>query len=1028
MNKLLTFLDKYVLKIGVIFALVFTALYPKLPSIQVTNTWVYIRLEDFVIALVVGLWLFLLLRKKVRLALPIGISLGIYWLVGGISLLYCLIFIAPHLANFFPKIAALEWLRRIEYMILFFVAFSTVKTVKDIRDYCVALGVMMVGIVLYGIGQHYYLFFWHLFPKFFEKYPFCFPSFQTGNEEFAKGIPLCLPADGRDTSTFGGHYDLAAYLVLVLPLLFTFIFMAKKKISQVLLSCLFLSGLVLLLFTASRTSFATYLVGITATVVLLKKKKLLIPVWIISILMLLLFSGSTAKRFMETIRFTSIVTNSQGQVVGVAQSTLPKDLQNKISKNPVVVSDAIPTQNLPAGSSFITLPQAPVATSVAVVKSKVSNLEAERLKLQYGGLEISTVSGSFLIQKALVYDISFTTRFQAEWPRDFAAFVSSPIFGTGYSSLTLASDNDYLRALGETGALGLAAFLGIFLVFAIFLKNVLPEVEDTYTKLFLVGLAGGVVGLFANAVLIDVFESSKVAEGLWILLGVGAGALALYQKKKVHYKDEIISFLTSHFMLGFGILVVTLITFMRSIGNFFVGDDFTWLRWAATSTFSDVPKYFTNAQGFFYRPIDKAVMLFLYTFFSFQPQGYHIFTIFTHFLVGIGIYFFLLQLFRKKLWAVVGSLLFILLPAHGENLYWVASLSPNLSTLFIIFGLVAYNKSWDKIQSSNFVQKGIYSAITVLLAVGALLSYEMAVIFPLLLIALDVYRKRAGKKQWITYGVFVVLDALYLVVRTLAHTVAAGGDYSYNLLHSVPNIVGNFLGYVSLFLIGEPVVSIFAMLRSESKAYVLPVTIFLLIVVCIGVFILTKNKRFFHLPSLRLFLFGIVFAVIGLLPFLPLGDMAPRYLYLGSVGFIIALLAILVSLFEKLYRVSPRITWIVGAIFVVIVTSWYNIALQKQSQDWQHAGKITYTALGYFKIEQADLPQSTTLYIVNRPVRYGSAWVFPVGFPDGLWFVYRDDTQIVNYADSLSRARALAGKDNPYIFIFDTKGNIQQAQ
>src|SRR5476651_67555 len=218
MKKLLQFLDNYILKICVSLVIAFIPLYPKLPSISITHTWVYIRLEDFLITAVVVVWFIQLLRKKVSIPFSLSIPFAIYWFVGLCSLVFSILFIGPHLSNFFPKIAALQYARRIEYMILFFVGFSAVKTKKDIRDFLIILGLTLTGILLYGLGQRFYLQFWAAFPDFARQFSFCFPSFQTGNEEFAKGIPLCLPADARITSTFGGHYDLAAYLVVVIPI------------------------------------------------------------------------------------------------------------------------------------------------------------------------------------------------------------------------------------------------------------------------------------------------------------------------------------------------------------------------------------------------------------------------------------------------------------------------------------------------------------------------------------------------------------------------------------------------------------------------------------------------------------------------------------------------------------------------------------------------------------------------------------------------------------------------------------------
>ncbi|MBU4016391.1 O-antigen ligase family protein, partial [Patescibacteria group bacterium] len=466
MKKLLHFYDIYALKIGISLLIIIISLYPKLPSVHIIRTWVYIRLEDFFILAVTLIWLIQVLRRKAKIPFIVSLPIIIYWLIGLVSLIYSLIFIAPSLINFFPHIAILNYLRRIEYMILFFVAVSSVRSLKDIRDYIIIFCLTSLGVVLYGLGQRYWLDLWTKFPHFFEKYSFCFPSFQTGNEEFAKGIPLCLSPGSRLTSTFGGHYDLAAYLVLVIPVLLAVALSIKKLWLRILSSLLFLFNLILLIFTASRVSFIAYLIAVISTLIFYKKKLFIIPVLIISTILLFIFSESTARRFLATARISSVVTNMQGQLIGETTSGLSQELKDKISQNERALEKPPPVERLPEGSGFIGLPQntAPASTNVAVVKKPLSPEEVRRLKITGGSLEISTISGSFLIRKALVYDISFTTRFQAEWPNAWKAFLRNPLLGSGYSTITLATDNDYFRALGETGILGLVSFLFIFLI------------------------------------------------------------------------------------------------------------------------------------------------------------------------------------------------------------------------------------------------------------------------------------------------------------------------------------------------------------------------------------------------------------------------------------------------------------------------------------------------------------------------------------------------------------------------------------
>ena len=65
---------------------------------------------------------------------------------------------------------------------------------------------------LYGVGQKYL--YW--------------PVYSTMNREFSKGLQLYLTEHARVQSTFGGHYDYAAYLVIVLPVVMAMAFAVRK--------------------------------------------------------------------------------------------------------------------------------------------------------------------------------------------------------------------------------------------------------------------------------------------------------------------------------------------------------------------------------------------------------------------------------------------------------------------------------------------------------------------------------------------------------------------------------------------------------------------------------------------------------------------------------------------------------------------------------------------------------------------------------------------------------------------------------
>ena len=103
-------------------------------------------------------------------------------------------------------------------------------------------------------------------------------------------------------------------------------------------------------------------------------------------------------------------------------------------------------------------------------------------------------------------------RFNVEWPRAITAFNKNPLIGTGPGSLGLATDNEFLRSLGETGLLGFLSLMIIPIYFIV-------KTFQSKNKLNYVFMAS-VLTFLANAVFIDVFSASKTAYLFWLMMGI----------------------------------------------------------------------------------------------------------------------------------------------------------------------------------------------------------------------------------------------------------------------------------------------------------------------------------------------------------------------------------------------------------------------------------------------------------------------------------------------------------------------------
>ncbi len=432
MQKLLKLSEQY--RLWLLTAiLIVVPLYPKFPAFRILGTYVAIRLEDFLIlATVLVFSVPILANFKSLIRENITKSIILFVIIGGVS-----IFSGFYLTQTISlKIGLLHWIRRIEYISLFFVGYTYLlsEKKKGFAEYVVKILLLVNFIVfLYGFGQHY----------------LNFPVIVTQNEEYSKGIALRWVPGAHINSTFAGHYDLASYLVLIIPIFVSAFFIVKDKISKLLLAVSTGIGFWLFSVAVSRISIVAFLIATTISLFLMKKYKEIVVVVFISII---------------AFGFSPDLRTRYGRIIDV--------VKQKIS------------------------------SVVVVYAQEDGNVNEDR---------------------------STSIRLKVEWPRAIRAFLKNPIVGTGYSSITLATDNDYLRALGETGILGLASF--ILILINIYLGLSKYKFTDNFESVFIASFIGSSIGIIVTALFLDIFEASKFAISYWLYAGISYGLTKISSTK-----------------------------------------------------------------------------------------------------------------------------------------------------------------------------------------------------------------------------------------------------------------------------------------------------------------------------------------------------------------------------------------------------------------------------------------------------------------------------------------------------------------
>jgi len=441
-----------------VILILFIPLYPKFPLASVSGTYVAIRLDDIVIALSLFIWFVYQLKHRFPvLKNPISKLFIAYFIAIITSNLLALIIYKIYPQN----ILLLHLIRRFEYMLIFFLALDAIKSKKDLIIPYISLIIATISVSIYALGQKY----------------FSFPVVSTMNSEFSKGQLLQLDTWTRVSSTFAGHYDLAAFLSVVLILILGIALLQKNIIIKIGGILVWLLGFYILTLTASRVSVFAYWGGIVLTLVLIRQYLWIIPASLLVILSIF-NSPELNQRLIATLNTINIK---------------PKDSQ--------IVPTAVPTAVPPQVTSAPTDPTIKPTTPTPTV-------------FRHGPVDeyipVDTDAGVAR---------SGEIRFNAEWPRAITAFNKNRLNGSGLGSITLATDNDYLRLLGESGILGFLTFMAIPLFF---IFKSLPHIfgkQSHLSKVTLIFL-GALITMLANATLIDVFEASKTAYLFWIMMAV----------------------------------------------------------------------------------------------------------------------------------------------------------------------------------------------------------------------------------------------------------------------------------------------------------------------------------------------------------------------------------------------------------------------------------------------------------------------------------------------------------------------------
>jgi tetratricopeptide (TPR) repeat protein len=376
------------------------------------------------------------------------------------------------------------------------------------------------------------------------------------------------------------------------------------------------------------------------------------------------------------------------------------------------------------------------------------------------------------------------------------------------------------------------------------------------------------------------------------------------------------------------IAVLGLVSYFNTFEYEFVWDDVNLVQTnPVVQKWSNLPEVLTDNLGVgviqlkssSFRPLQTITYMMDYSFWKYNPKGYHITNVILHIMVALCIFVVIIALFDDQILALFTAMLFVVHPIHTEAVTYISGRADPLSAIFILIGFYFYVKHSREHKISSMI--GV-----ILTFIAAVFSRESALI--ILPGAILVYSFSLRKKvDWTIVGTIAGLIVLYYVLRKMEilGAIRQLGTNPPTFTERVPGFFVALKEYVRLIpfpfqLHMEYQRPIFKM--SNPRALI---GIVFLVALVFG--ILKTRKKF------PLICFGLTWFLVGILPvsnvFVVVNAfMAEHWLYLPSIGIFLIASAGLCWLMKN-QQLRP-----VALIIITGLTAFYSYLTIQQNKVW----------------------------------------------------------------------------------------------
>jgi tetratricopeptide (TPR) repeat protein len=332
------------------------------------------------------------------------------------------------------------------------------------------------------------------------------------------------------------------------------------------------------------------------------------------------------------------------------------------------------------------------------------------------------------------------------------------------------------------------------------------------------------------------------------------------------------------------VLALTFAVFLPSLDNDFTNwDDTQYVLDNPLLAHPDLGAIATTPIAANYHPLTILSLAANYRISGLHPDSYHALNLLLHLANTALVFAFVWMLSGGRRWtAIVTSLFFGIHPMHVESVAWIAERKDVLYAFFYLAGLIAYLKYLDR-------PSAWWWTATSLAFVASLASKPAAVVFPVVLLGIDWYRRRPWSPRLILEKAPWFAASIATGLLTIAAQKAGGAlEKQWDPLTKVLSAAYGLVMY-AVKLIAPFRLSVVYPVPAPETGGAGPVYYAALVAVLVGapiaLYLLRKNR-----PAL----FGVGFFLVNIalvLQIVTVGKavMADRYTYLPYIGLLLAL-------------------------------------------------------------------------------------------------------------------------------------------